>query len=101
MKCEGSQEDEYDTHGSGDDRSRMVEFRVECQHTDRQENEGDIRVQDVGENAELQSHRIVADRLAGEIQSCGPAIEALETLSAHLAEQILLAGSHIVDQLLV
>ena len=48
IQGEDCQEDEYDSDGSGDNRAGMVELDVKRQGADRQQQEGDVRVHEIG-----------------------------------------------------
>ena len=49
VQGERRQQDEDHAHGSGNDRAGMVEFGVEGKGSDGEQDEGDVRVHEVGE----------------------------------------------------
>ena len=81
----------------------MIEFRIQRERSDGQEDESYVRIHEVGEDALLERHTVVAERLVFilEVESHGRAIEALEALAVQLVEQILLAWGDILDQFFV
>ena len=79
----------------------MIEFGIQRESSDGQKDERYVRIHDVGENALLERHLVVADRLVVQTQRDGLAIEALEALAVQLVEEILFAWGDVLDQLLV
>ena len=78
----------------------MIEFGIERERADGEQNEGDVRVHQIVEDLFFQRHAERRDGLAGELESDFLAVEALETLALHLAEKIVLAGGYVVDEML-
>ena len=63
----------------------MIEFGVQRERADGQQNEGHVGVDDVGEDALLERHAVVAYRFAGKAERDGGAVKSFEALAAHLA----------------
>lgn len=104
IQGEGGEKDEDHADGAGNDRAGMVEFGVEGKGSDGEQDEGDVRVHEVGEDALFERHLVVAHGLGivrSEGEGDGCAVEAFEALAVELAEQVLLAGSDVLDQVLV
>src|ERR1700722_5415364 len=100
IESKGRDQNKNHAHGSGNYRAGMIEFRIESQGADGQKNEGNVRVHQMAEDAFFERHAEQRDRLAGKSESAFLAVETLETFPRHLAEEILLVGSNVVDEML-
>ena len=78
----------------------MIEFGVEREGADGEQDERDVGIHQIVEDLFLEGHAKSYDGLAGEIHSDLLAVEALEGFALHLAEKIVLAGGDVVDQVL-
>ncbi len=100
VQSEGRDQDEDDAHGSGNDRAGMIEFGIESERADGEQNEGDVRVHQIVEDLFFERHAERRDGLAGELEGDFLAVEALEAFAVDLAEEIVFAGGDVVDQVL-
>ncbi len=93
-------QDEDDPHSSGNHRAGMIEFRIERQRPNRQQDESNVRVHQIAENLFFQRHAERHNELAGKLQSHFLPIESLKALAIDLPEKIVLARGHVIDQVL-
>ena len=100
VQGEDRQQNKDHAHGSGNHRARVVEFRVQRERPDSQQDERNIRVHHVGQNALFQGKVIASDRLPNQIQRCGFSIEAFETLALKILKQLLFTRRNVIDKLL-
>ena len=78
----------------------MIEFRIQRQCTDAQQDKRDIRVHNVGQNVLFQRHVVILHGFAYKIERDRLAIESLHRLTLHLLEQIFFTRGDVVDQVL-
>src|SRR5580692_5328105 len=78
----------------------MIELGIERERPDGEQNERNIRVHQISEDALLERHAKGHDRLAGEFQGHRLPVEAFKTLAFHLVKKIVVAGGYVVDQAL-
>src|SRR5438876_5575554 len=100
VEGEDRQQNKDHANGSGDHRARVVELRVQRERSDSQQDERNIRIHHVGQNALFQGKVIASDRLPNQIQRCGFSIEAFETLALKILKQLLFTRRNVIDKLL-
>ena len=100
IESEHRDQNEDDANRSGNNRARMIEFGIEREEANGEQDENDVGVHQIIEDLFLQRHAEGHNGLARELQGDLLATEALEAFALHLAEKIVLAGGHIVDEML-
>ncbi len=93
------EEDEDHSDDAGDDGSGMIEFGVEGEAADGQDEEGDVRVHEPAENALAQGGGKLFDRLAGEVEGLGGAVKAADGAAIELVEQVGFVAGGEVDEM--
>src|SRR5579863_8544036 len=83
------QQNEYDSNGSRNHCTRMVEFDVERQRSDGEQKEGNVGVHQRIEDVLFEGHAKRNDRLSRKVQGSRFAVETLESLALRLAKKIL------------
>ena len=100
IQRKGSEQDEHDSDGSGDDRAGVVEFDVERKRPDGEEQEREVGIHQRVEDGLLQRHVESDHRLAREVERGGFSVEALERFALHLAKEIFGARRDVIDEML-
>ena len=78
----------------------MVELGIERQPSDGQKDECDVGIHDEGQDALLERHIKRPDGFVRQIERDRLPVETFDGFALHLLQQVLLAGRHVVNQLL-
>src|SRR5690242_11411224 len=79
----------------------MIEFEVDAQCANRKHQERDVGIHEPAEDALTQGHREVCDVFIGSVQRCLLAVEASDSASVQLVEQVVLVFGDNVNELVL
>ena len=85
-------------HDAWRDRSRVGEFHVKQDDSERAQKKGDVRVDDVKKKALARCHRVGLERGVPKPQGAGGAVKPLDRLAVELRKDILRRVGDEVDQ---
>ena len=101
IQGKGCQQDEDHAHGSRHNGAGMVEFGIERQGSNRQQDEGDIGIHDEAQNSLFERHLVRPDHLPHQVQLDFLAVKTLDGSALKLLEQIVFVRGDNVDELVL
>jgi hypothetical protein len=95
---EGEQ-NEDDADDTGDDGSGVIEFGVQGEGSDGQDQEGDVGVHEPAQDALAQAGGKLFDGLVGEVEGLGRSVKALDAAAIELVKQVGFVARGEIDEM--